>query len=78
MLCPVLKRYSNWDQNIKYSDIYGTLEDQVKVTNVLSSLLEIRELLLEEVDWSQHPDGQGLVLYYSQLPTGATIPDSKD
>ena len=50
MLCPVLKRYSSWDQNIKYSDIYGTLDDQVKVTNVLSSLLEIRELLLDEVD----------------------------
>ena len=47
LLCPVLKELISWGQNIKYADIYETQEQQVKVTNVFSSLLEIWELLLE-------------------------------
>ena len=50
MLCPVLKEHISWDQNIKYADIYGTLEEQVQVTRVYSSLMEMRERLLEEGD----------------------------
>ena len=50
MLCPVLKDHFSWDQNIKYTDIYGTLEEQVKVTSVFSSLMEVRDLLLLEED----------------------------
>ena len=50
MLCPVLKDDFSWDQNIKYTDIYGTLEEQVKVTSVFSSLMEVRDLLLLEED----------------------------
>ena len=48
MVCPALKDHISWDHNIKYANIYGTLEEQVKVTSVFSSLMEMRDLLVEE------------------------------
>ena len=61
MQCSVLKKYVNWNKEIRYDFIYGNLEQQVKVTKVISSLLEVRERLLEE---GNHPDERG-------TPTGA-------
>ena len=44
----VLKKYYTWREDIKYDNIYGSLEDQVEVVKVISSLLEVRDRLLEE------------------------------
>ena len=34
-------------ENIKYDHIHGSLEEQVEVIKVISSLLEVRDRLLE-------------------------------
>ena len=48
MKCSVLKKHYTWSEDIKYDFIYGSLEDQVKVVKVISSLLEVRDRLLDE------------------------------
>ena len=48
MKCSVLKKHYTWSEDIKYDFIYGSLEDQVAVVKVISSLLEVRDWLLEE------------------------------
>jgi hypothetical protein len=48
MKCSVLKKHYTWSEDIKYDFIYGSLEDQVEVVKVISSLLEVRDRLLEE------------------------------
>ena len=66
MQCSELKKHTTWNKDVLYENIYGSLEQQVEVTKVISSLLEVRERLLEEGNKS---DERG-------TPTGATIPDS--
>ena len=61
MQCSVLKQHVDWNKDIKYEDIYGSLEQQVEVVKVISSLLEVRERLLEV---ENHPEERG-------TPTGA-------
>ena len=46
MLCPVLKEHYTWKQDIKYEFLYGTLEQQIEVIQVYSTLIEVRERLL--------------------------------
>jgi hypothetical protein len=46
MLCTVLKEHYTWNQDIKYEFIYGTLEQQIEVIQVYSTLMEVRERLL--------------------------------
>ena len=61
MQCAVLKQHVDWNKDIKYDDICGSLEQQVEVIKVISSLLEVRERLLEV---ENHPEERG-------TPTGA-------
>lgn len=46
MLCTVLKEHYTWNPDIKYEFIYGTLEQQIEVIQVYSTLMEVRERLL--------------------------------
>ena len=47
--CHVLKQHIQWNhEEVKYKHIYGTLQQQITVTILISALLEVRELLLEE------------------------------
>ena len=48
MLCRELTRHMKFNHNIKYDHIYGSLEEQIGVTLLYSSLLEKREHILEE------------------------------
>ena len=66
MQCSVLEKHVTWNKDIRYEYIYGSLDQQVEVTKVISSLLEVRDRLLEE---GKQSDERG-------TPTGATIPDS--
>ena len=65
MKCSVEKKHYTLSEGIKYDIIYASLEDQVEVVKVLSSLLEVRERLLEE----------GNTLDDRGTPTRASIPD---
>ena len=56
MQCSVLKQHVDWNKDIKYDDIYGSLEEQVEVIKLISSLLEVRERLLEV---ENHPEKKG-------------------
>ena len=58
MQCSVLKQHVYWNKDIKYNDIYGSLEEQVEVIKLISSLLEVRERLLEV---ENHPEKKGHV-----------------
>ena len=47
--CHVWKRRIQWNhKDIKYEQIYGTLQQQMDMTILLSTLLEVRDRLLEE------------------------------
>ena len=47
--CHVLKQHIQWNhEEVKYKHIYGTLQQQITVTILISALLEVWELLLEE------------------------------
>ena len=50
LLCTVLKKHacSMQSTDIHYNLIYGSLEDQVAITSMYSSLLEVRKRLLDE------------------------------
>ena len=61
MKCSVLKKHYTWNEDIKYDYIYGSLEEQVEVVKVISSLLEVRDGLLEK---GNQQDDRG-------TPTGA-------
>ena len=53
--CHVLKQHIKWNhEDIQYNHIYGTLQQQIKVTILLSSLLEVQDRFLEEetVEWN--------------------------
>ena len=56
MLCHVLKKHFTWNQDIQYEFIHGTLERQIEVIKVYSSLMEVRERLL--VDKERLPGHQ--------------------
>ena len=45
ILCTELKKHMKFSQNIPYDHIYGNLEEQISVTILYSSLLEVRERL---------------------------------
>ena len=48
--CQVIKQHIKWNnKTIKYEHIFGTLEEQINVTILLSALLEVRDWLLEEL-----------------------------
>ena len=49
LLCSVIKKHYGYTQSadIHYNMIYGSLEDQVATTLLYSSLLEVRNRLLE-------------------------------
>ena len=45
--CHVLRKHVHWNhEEIKYEHIFGTLKQQISVTILLSSLLEVRDGLL--------------------------------
>ena len=44
--CSVLKNHIKIHSDIRYDHLFGTLEQQKRITHVFSSLLEIRERLL--------------------------------
>ena len=47
--CQVLRQHINWNhEEIKYDHIYGSLQQQIEVTKLIHSLLEVRDRLLEE------------------------------
>ena len=46
LLCTILKEHFTWNPDIKYEFIYGTLEQQIEVIQVYSTLMEVRERLL--------------------------------
>ena len=47
--CHVLKQHIQWNnEEAKYEHIFGTLQEQISVTILLSELLEVKERLLEE------------------------------
>ena len=47
--CHVLKQHIQWNhEDVKHEHIYGTLQQQIDVTILLSTLLEVRDRLLEE------------------------------
>ena len=48
MLCKDLKKHMKFSHNIAYNHIYGNLEEQISVTLLYSSLLEVRERLQVE------------------------------
>ena len=48
MQCSELKKHVTWNKDVLYENIYGSLDQQVEVTKVISSLLDTRERLLEE------------------------------
>ena len=48
ILCMELKKHMKFSHNIAYDQIYGNLEEQISVTILYSSLLEVRERLQEE------------------------------
>ena len=48
LLCSVLKNNTHIDPEVKYEFIYGSLQEQVMVTTLFSSLLDLREQLLEK------------------------------
>ena len=48
ILCTELKKHMKFSRNISYDHIYGNLEEQISVTIMYSSLLEVRERLQEE------------------------------
>ena len=48
--CQVIKQHVKLNnKTIKYEHIFGTLEEQITVTILLSALLEVRDWLLEEL-----------------------------
>ena len=48
LMCKELKKHIDINHNIKYDHIYGSLQEQIEVTILYSSLLEVREQMLEE------------------------------
>ena len=45
----MLKQHIQWNnEEAKYEHIFGTLQEQISVTILLSELLEVKERLLEE------------------------------
>ena len=48
--CQVLGQHMRWNhEEIKYDHIYGSLQQQIEVTKLISSLLGVRDRLQEEV-----------------------------
>ena len=73
--CHVLKKHVHWNhEEIKYEHIFGTLKQQISVTILISSLLEVRDGLLEEgtVGWEPPAVLGGGLLYSSLTPTPPT------
>ena len=47
--CHAWKQYVQWNQEgVIYEHIYGTLQPKITVTILITALLEVRKLLLEE------------------------------
>ena len=46
--CKELKKHMDTNHTIRYDQLYGSLEEQIEVTKLYSSLLEVREQILEE------------------------------
>ena len=73
--CIVLKQHIQWNHDIiKYEHIFGTLQQQITVTILISSLLDVRDKLLEEgtVGWEPPAVLGGGLLYSSLTPTPPT------
>ena len=68
MACPILLSKFKSDQisSVEYGNIFGSIEDQRKVINVLIQLLEIRNKLLEVLEERD-----------SSLPVGTTGPEAR-
>ena len=48
--CQVLRQHIKWNhEDIKYDHIYGSLQQQIEVTKLIYSLLEVQDRLQEEV-----------------------------
>ena len=54
--CHALKQHIHWDhEEVKYEHIYGTLQQQIRITILLSSLL-VQDRLLEEGTGGGNPN----------------------